>query len=378
LFFSLDVSFLYHDVEVHGVMNSYDHGGNVREISRIYGIDENRLFDFSASINPLGYPQGIKDRTMGAFDTILHYPDTEAYDLITRLADYHGMDRECFIAGSGSTEFIYWIPFIFKPKRALVVTPAFSEYEKGLRLAGSQVMYFQADEERDFVIDMDNLYTRLTDGFDILYFCNPANPTGVLTPKEELFHLIARAERLGTIVIIDEAFIDFVEEASLKVAAMQFPHCFILRSMTKFFGIPGLRVGYAIAGSAVIERLKRDKPPWMINTLAQICACEVLSDSAFIQETRRYVETERGFLHNAINGIPGLKVFPGAANYLLVRIDFRMGLSSRDLRERLLREGILIRDCSNFQRIGNYYFRVAVRKHGENQLLIDKLKIVMA
>lgn len=359
-------------------MNSYDHGGNVREISRIYGIDENRLIDFSANINPLGYPQGMKDIAMRAFDSILHYPDTEAYDLITRLAAYHGMDRECFIAGSGSTELIYWIPVIFKPKRALVVTPAFSEYEKGLNLAGSQVMYFQADEERDFVIDMDNLYTRLADGFDVLYFCNPANPTGVLTPKEELFHLVARAERLGTIVIIDEAFIDFVEEASLKVAVTQFSHVIILRSMTKFFGIPGLRVGYAIAGAAVIERLKRNKLPWMINTLAQICACEALSNSAFIHETRRYVETENTFLHRAINSIPGLKAFPGVANYLLVRIDSQRGLSSRDLRERLLREDILIRDCSNFQRMGNYCFRVAVKKHGDNQLLIDKLKKVMA
>ena len=358
-------------------MNSYDHGGNVREISRIYEIDEHRLVDFSANINPLGYPQGTKDAVMRSFDDILHYPDTEAYDLITRLAAYHGMDRQCFITGNGSTEFIYWIPIIFKPKRALVVTPAFSEYEKGLNLAGSQVMYFQAEEERDFVVDMDNLYTRLAGGFDICYFCNPANPTGVLTPKEELFNLIARADRLGTIVIIDEAFIDFVEEASLKVAVTQFSHVIILRSMTKFFGIPGLRVGYAIAGSAVIERLKRNKPPWTINTLAQICACEALSNSAFIHETRRYVEIEKSFLHRAINSIPGLKAFPSVANYLLVRIDSPRGLSSRDLRERLLREDILIRDCSNFQRMGNYYFRVAVKKHGDNQLLIDKLKKVM-
>jgi len=358
-------------------MNAYDHGGNVREISRAYRIDAHRLIDFSANINPLGYPQGTKDAMIRSFDDVLHYPDTEAYDLITQLAVYHGMHRNCFIAGNGSTEFIYWLPVVLKPKRALVVTPAFSEYEKGLRLVGSQAMCFQASEEHDFVVDMDNLYARLAEGFDILYFCNPANPTGVLTPQEDLLHLIARAERLGTIVIIDEAFIDFVEEASLKVAVAEFSNVIILRSMTKFFGIPGLRVGYVIAGSAVIERLKRDKPPWTINALAQVCACEALSDSAFIQETRRYVETERVFLRSAINGIPGLKAFPGVANYLSIRIDPRRDLSATVLRERLLHENILIRDCSNFQGMGNFLFRIAVRKHEENLVFIDKLREVI-
>lgn len=355
-----------------------EHGGNVSEVSRIYGINEDKIIDFSANINPLGYPAGAKAAVMTGFDAILNYPDTDAFDLITKLAAYHDIDRKHIIAGNGSTEFIYWIPVIFRPKRALVVTPAFSEYEKGLKLVGAQVVYFQADEGQDFVVEVDALCKRLAEGFDILYFCNPANPTGVLTSKEELIRLIAHAERLGTIVIIDEAFIDFVEEASVKVSVTQFTNVIILRSLTKFFGIPGLRVGYAIAGAAIIERLKRNKVPWMINTLAQICACEALSNSTFIHETRRYVETEKDFLHRTINSIPGLKAFPSVANYLLVRIDSQMGLSSRDLRERLLHEDILIRDCSNFQRMGNYYIRVAVKKHVDNQLLIDKLKKVMA
>ena len=354
-----------------------EHGGNVSEVSRRCGIDEDKIIDFSANINPLGYPAGVKAAVMTGFDAILNYPDTDAFDLITKLAAYHDIDRKHIIAGNGSTEFIYWIPIIFKPKRALVVTPAFSEYEKALKLAGTQVIYFQADRG-DFVVDIDNLCTCLEEGFDILYFCNPANPTGILTPKEELIRLIARAERLGTIVIIDEAFIDFVEEASVKTEINRSPHLIVLRSMTKFFGIPGLRVGYAIASIPVAERLRKNKPPWMINTIAQICACDALSDSAFICETRRYVETEKGFLHRTINSIPGLKAFPSVANYLLVRIDSRKGLSSKDLRERLLREDILIRDCSNFQRMGNHYFRVAVKKHEENRLLINKLKGVMA
>ncbi|MBE9572495.1 MAG: threonine-phosphate decarboxylase [Proteobacteria bacterium] len=354
-----------------------DHGGNVTEISRRYGIDEDRIIDFSANINPLGYPPGVKETVIREFDSILNYPDIDSFDLVSGLSKYHGIDQDYIIAGNGSTEFMYWIPIVFKPERALIVTPAFSEYEKGLKISGTEVSYFQTDGENGFSVDIDLLCKRLKDGFDILYFCNPANPTGVLTPKDELCRIIACAEEMGAISVIDEAFMDFVEEESVKKEIFRFSNLVILRSMTKFFGIPGLRVGYVMASSPCIAKIRENKSPWTVNSLGQRVAADVLSDGDYIRDTKQYVITEREFLRNALNEIPGLKTYGSAANFILVFMDSRVALNSTKLRDRLAGEGILIRDCSTFQEMGVRFFRVAVKRHEQNVVLIERLKEVL-
>jgi threonine-phosphate decarboxylase len=311
-------------------MMKRDHGGNVSEISRRYGIDEDKIIDFSANINPLGYPPELKETIIKEFDSILNYPDIDSFELVSGLSEYHDIGRDYIIVGNGSTEFMYSIPTAFKPQKALIVTPAFSEYEKGLRLAGAKVSYFQTDEKEDFSIDIARLCKRLKEGFDIVCFCNPANPTGVLTSKDELCRAIACAGKTGTLAVIDEAFIDFEEEESVKKEILRFSNLIVLRSMTKFFGIPGLRIGYVIAS-----------------------------------------------LMAAINEIPGLKTYKSAANFLLVFMNSRIGLNSTELKDNLSREGILIRDCSTFDGMGDRYFRVAVKKHEQNMILIEKLKEVV-
>ena len=354
-----------------------DHGGNVGEISRIHGIDEDKIVDFSANINPLGYPPGLRDAVVKEFDSVLNYPDIDSFDLISGLSKYHGIDQNSILVGNGSTEFMYWIPVVFKPKNALIVTPAFSEYEKGLRMARTKVSYFQAGNKTDFSVDIDSLCKCLREGFDIVYFCNPANPTGILTPKNDLCRVVACADEIGALAVIDEAFIDFVEEESVKEEIFRFPNLIVLRSMTKFFGIPGLRVGYVMASAPCIKKIREYKPPWTVNSLAQKAAVSALVDGDYIRETRQYISSERKFLKNALNEIPGLSAFESAANFFLVFMGNGVDLNSTGLRDRLVKEGILIRDCSNFQGMGDRYFRVAVRRHEQNMLLIEKLKAVI-
>lgn len=351
-----------------------DHGGNVGEISRRYGIDEDKIIDFSANINPLGYPPGLKETIIKGFDSILNYPDIDSFELVSRLSRYHDIVGDHIIVGNGSTEFMYSIPLTFKPQKALIVTPAFSEYKKGLKMAGAEVSYFQADEESDFSVDIDRLCKRLREGFDIVYFCNPANPTGVLTSKDELCRVIACAGKTGALAVIDEAFIDFVEEESVKKEILRFPNMIVLRSMTKFFGIPGLRIGYAIATPSCAAKMKENKIPWTVNVLAQQAALKALMNGDYIRKTRQYISTERKFLRNALNEIPGLNALKSTANFLLVSIDSRAGINSTELKDCLAREGILIRDCSTFQGMGDRYFRVAVKKHKQNMIFIEKLK----
>ena len=354
-----------------------DHGGNVSEISRRYGINEDRIIDFSANINPFGYPPGVKETVIREFDSILNYPDIDSFDLVSGLSKYHSIDQDYIIAGNGSTEFMYWIPIVFKPERALIVTPAFSEYEKGLKISDTDVSYFQTDGENGFSVDIDLLCKRLKDGFDVLFLCNPANPTGVLTPKDELCRIIACADEIGALVVIDEAFIDFVEEESVKEEIFRFPNLIVMRSMTKFFGIPGLRVGYVLASAPCIAKIRENKPPWTVNSMGQMVAADALSDSDYISDTRQYVITEREFLRNALNEIPGLKTYESAANFILVFMNNRVTLNSTELRDRLAQEGILIRDCSTFQGMRDRYFRVAVKKHEQSIILIKKLREVI-
>jgi threonine-phosphate decarboxylase len=351
-----------------------DHGGNVSEVSRFYGFDEQDIIDFSASINPLGYPSGLKEKIMEEFDSVLNYPDIESHDLVSGLSDYHGISPDCILVGNGSTEFIYLIPMVFKPGRALIVTPAFSEYEKGLSLAGADVHYFPTTQETGFDIDIAALCSRLGDGFDVLYLCNPANPAGVLTPKTDVYRIMEHAGTSGTMVIIDEAFIDFVEDESVKEAIRTFPRLMVLRSMTKFFGIPGLRVGYLLAKSSVVDMMRNHKTPWTVNSLVQKAAVQALEDGNYIENTRQYVTAERQFLRTALNAIPGMTAFDGACNFLFVSMDDRIVLNSLELRDRLVPTGILIRDCSNFQGLNDRYFRVAVKRHDQNIFLINALK----
>jgi threonine-phosphate decarboxylase len=351
-----------------------DHGGNVGEIARRYGIDEDMILDFSASINPLGYSQVLKEAIIKNFDSVLNYPDMDSVDLVSGLSRYHDVDEKYIMVGNGSTEFMYSIPLTFKPGKALIVTPAFSEYEKGLKAVGADVTYFQTDENRKFSIDISSLCSRLGEGFDILYLCNPANPTGVLIPKNELVTLIIHAQEAGVLSIVDEAFIDFVEDESIKKEIFEFSHLIVLRSMTKFFGVPGLRIGYVMAAPLRIAKMKDKRIPWTVNALVQKAAVKALADSHYIMETRDFVSHERDVLRHALNGIPGLQAFESAANFLFISIDRSVGLTSTELRNRLEPEGILIRDCSNFMGLDDRYFRVAVKRHDQNMVLIEKLK----
>ena len=353
-----------------------DHGGNVSEISRRYGIDEDKIIDFSANINPLGYPPGLKEMIIKEFDSVLNYPDIDSFELVSRLSKYHDIGQDYIIAGNGSTEFIYSIPLTFKPPKALIVTPAFSEYENGLRLAGTKVSYFQTDEKENFSPDITRLCKRLREGFDIVCFCNPANPTGLLTSKDELCRVIACAAKTGALAVIDEAFIDFVEEESVKKEILRFSNLIVLRSMTKFFGIPGLRIGYVIASTPCIAKIRETRPPWTVNSLGQKVAAYAFSDRDYIRDTRQYVKAEREFLMAALSEIPGFKTYKSVANFLLVFMDNRISLSSKELRDYLAKNGVLIRDCSTFQCMGDRYFRVAVKKHEQNMILIEKLKEV--
>ena len=354
-----------------------EHGGNVDELARDRGVGEDELVDFSANINPLGYPQGLKQKIVDDFDCVLNYPDLDSHDLTAALAAYHDLDPANILVGNGSTEFMYWFPLVIKPKRALIVSPAFSEYERGLQLSKTNITFFETTEEEGFAVNGEALVTRLDEGYDILYVCNPANPTGTLIPKETILNIIRAADKRGTTTVIDEAFVDFVEEESVKKEICDCSRSVVLRSMTKFFGIPGLRLGYAVARADFLETVARGKPPWTVNALVQRAAGAALGARDYIDRTRTLIRGERDFLFTRLSAIPGLNVFPGAANYLFATIDEKKEMTAGRLWSRLLDDGIVIRDCSNYRGLSERCFRVAVKGRADNEKLIHAVRKVL-
>jgi threonine-phosphate decarboxylase len=355
------------------------HGGNIYEIAKRHDLDPAKIIDFSASINPLGLsPKAKRKIVKEGLSAILHYPDPQCSNLRQALAQFHGLEENQILAGAGSTEFIYKIPRVLKIQRPLIVTPAFSEYENALESSGEgcQIYFFETKEEDGFELNVEGLILALTQGYDALYLCNPNNPTGILTEKKDLLTILAQTEREKIWFILDEAFIDFIPEESLIDEVRAASRLMILRSLTKFFALPGLRAGYLVSNPEVIQYFSRDKEPWRVNALAQMAAVESLHDKNYVARTKEWIRLERKSLTQGLRGIPGFILYPSTVNYLFVQLHPTLNLTAAELRERLIPRGILIRDCSSFHHLGPYFFRIAVRSKRENQALLKGLRQV--
>jgi threonine-phosphate decarboxylase len=337
-------------------------------------VDPADLLDFSASINPLGFSARVKTVLKQHAAAILHYPDQEAHDFVQELSRYHRIPAENILAGNGSTELIFILPKVLKMKRTLLVVPTFSEYESSIRQAGGNVSYYRTTEKDNFSIQPRKLLRELRQGYDALYICNPNNPTGVLTPVDVLKDIVLAARKQSSVVIIDETFIDFAENQSLKHMAQHYENLYILRSMTKFFALPGLRAGYLISSAENIEKMRQQQDPWSMNALAQYAGIESLRDRGYIRRTSQYVKRARQELIAGLKHIYCLKVFASGANYLLVKLHASAPVSVAELYEKLLEKRIIIRQCNTFQGMGDSYFRVAVKKISQNRILISMLK----
>ena len=344
------------------------HGGNVHAFAREFGVRVRDVLDFSANINPLGFPAGIRRAVLESLDLLGHYPDPDSVDLRAALASYHGVPKSRVMVGNGSTELIYLVARGLRPKGALVTVPAFSEYERALVLAEAPTDFFITSEQNGFTLR----HAPGAAGFDLIFMANPASPCGTLLDPEELVPIVSELERRGITVVLDEAFIDFVEEASFKGFLGRFKNVILLRSFTKFFGIPGIRLGYLLASEDLIARLSVYREPWSVSTPAQAIGLECLRDRRFIEESRAVVAEERAWLSARLEEIGGLKVFPGSANYLLIKFT-EPGWTAALARKRLAARAILVRDASNFRGLDQRFIRVAVKLRADNERLVAAL-----
>ena len=340
-------------------------------LSRESGIPQDNIIDFSANINPLGFPDWLRGLVSSILGSIVHYPDPNYSGLIAAAADRYGISPENIVAGNGSTEILHLIPHAVGARRAVIPVPTYSDYEEAVRAAGLDAVKLVLEESEDFRLDWNRLQSMLRGG-EIVFLCSPNNPTGLLLDAEKLRSFVK--ENPSTFFVVDEAFGDFVEGFSSLTRDLP-SNAAVLLSLTKIYAIPGIRLGLAVLESGIAEAIRKVQPTWSVNTFALAIGQAALSDREYREKSKSFVTECRHQLYSELASIPGLHVYPGTANFLLIRLD--TSLDSAELGRRLLQQGIAIRDCSNFDGLDSRFFRVAVRTPEENEKLVAALGQIM-
>ncbi|MFV0438857.1 MAG: cobyric acid synthase [Desulfopila sp.] len=351
--------------------NRTGHGGNIHAVLSETGQKYGQVLDFSANINPLGPPEWLRPLISRELDKILHYPDPEYHRLIEAIATHMGVAPETVVPANGSTELLYQLPRLLRRPRAVIPVPSYIDYARAARLAGMEVMSVALAEDNDFALDLDLLARELR-ADDLVILASPNNPTGMLIAADTLLRLAGDFPK--TVFVIDEAFLDFVEDGQ-SVAGKR-DNLFTLNSMTKFYGVPGLRLGFGVFSREVAARLLAIMPPWTINALAESFGIACLGDSSYQQESRRTAARLRQAFVKDIEQFTNLRVYPGQANYLLVKL--LDNTTAPQLASRLFADGLLIRCCDNYQGLDERYFRLAVRTEAENGRMIEALRHVFS
>ena len=354
---------------------------NIYRLAAELKIQERRVIDFSASVNPLGVSKKVKADLRKHLKYLHHYPDPEAKRLRKRLAQHFEIDTETILCGNGSTELLYLIPRVLNPANVLLPAPTCPVYERACRMhSGTRISYFELNEEDGFHLDADRFIDAMPEGeknepdtphspspCGMAFLCNPNNPTGRLLSRLEIVKIGDAARDRKCYLVVDEAFIDFCADGSAIKDAMNNPFLIVIRTMSHFYSLAGLRIGYGIFPRHLARRLSAYREPWTVNSLAQRAALTALKDKVYRKETMGLMAEEKRFIEKQFRKL-GIEFFPSEANYYLLRM-LNAGEISRTLKKR----GVLVRDCSDFRGLGNPYLRIAVKSRKENAVLIKEL-----
>ena len=353
--------------------NDFGHGGNLADLAARVGCPPERIIDFSASLNPLGPPEYLRQVICRNLAGLSSYPDPRGEALLNRLAETLGVEERQLVAGNGSTELIYGLPRALPCGRAVIPVPSYIDYERAARLAGLEVRCLHLSEEDGFRLDCAGLAENIRPG-DLVFLGRPNNPTGIGFAGRDLLGLVNACP--GTFFAVDESFLEFCVPSSELVDRSMPANLIVLRSLTKFYAIPGLRLGFAVSAPATTALLRRQVPPWSVNGLALAAGCRIVADREYGERTRQTLRGLRHQLREDLERIAGLKVFTGEANFLLVKIT-TPGFSARRLADNLLRQShdhpLAIRVCDNYEGLDHRFFRVAVRTGEENGTLCRAL-----
>ena len=346
------------------------HGGDWAGFEARYGQTP---LDFSVNISPLGMPESVRQAIVGAVTDADRYPDPLCRKLRAKLAEKEDVPMGWVLCGSGAADLIFRVVLACRPRRALLPAPTFAEYEAALQTAGCQITYYGLREESDFAFD-GGILQAIQPGMDIVFLCQPNNPTGRTIPRPLLLEILTRCRGIGALLVTDECFLDFLDDPAaftLVGALEEYPNLLILRSFTKLYAMAGVRLGYCLSSDPLLlNAMVSAGPPWAVSSLAQAAGLAALEEAEYVQRTRTLIQTERPWLAAQLAGL-GLRVIPGEASFLL----FRCGAP---LSAPLGQKGILLRECGNYRGLDAAWYRAAVRNHEDNILLIQAIKEVLA
>ena len=337
------------------------HGGNIYTYKN--------CLDFSANCNPLGTPESVKQAVRDSLDHLKDYPQVGYAPLKEAIAAYEDVKPEHIICGNGAAELVFSLCHALKPKKALIPVPTFAEYEQALESVGAEVEHVLLKEEDEFRVQ-DSFIDWLHKDLDMVFLCNPNNPTGMLTDREFLFRLLRVCRELGIFLVVDECFQDFIREPgqySLKAQLPRYHNLFLLKAFTKRYAMAGVRLGYGITeNQELLEKMTQVTQPWNISVMAQAAGIAALKENEYVENGRQMVFEEAKYLREKLQEF-GMEVFPSEANYIFFK-------GPENLFEKCVKHGVLIRDCSNYFGLKKGYYRVAVRTHEENEKLIQSMQ----
>ncbi len=337
------------------------HGGDILSMAKRLGCGVGDLVDLSSNLTPLGMVPGLREALSERLPEISFLPESGSETLVRLFARKYGCSPQQVLAGNGTTEFIYAMPASVQSKRALVVAPTYGDYQTASEWAGLSVDFFTLKADEDFALDFNRLSARLTGG-ELVFLCNPNNPTGRVVASRELHDFILAHP--ASEFLVDESYLPFVNEPSL--AGFPLPgNLFLLCSSSKIYGIPGLRLGFLVANEEKMSRFAARRKPWGVNRMAQVAGEYLLEHGdGYVQAVRDFLAQTRPDFVARLAALPGVRVIPGAANFILCRLS---GLiTAPQLREGMLSQRIMIRDCSNFTGLDAHYFRVSLQEPSRN------------
>ena len=364
------------------------HGGNIYKIFREKNITE--ILDYSSNINPYGVPESLKQKITENIGILERYPDPDYVELREKLAQLNKVELENIVLGNGATEAIFLFIKVIKPEKVLIVSPTFGEYERAVRVCKNsesqkiEIEYFELEEKDEFRLNIGKLKKELEKKYDLVIICNPNNPTGKFLKMAETEEILRECNKYDTKLFIDEAFIEFLEDGlkeSIVNSGENKKNLFVTRAFTKFFAIPGLRLGYGIYFDKNLEKkIAEKKEPWSVNNIAEMAGITVLDDTEYIEKTLNWITEEKKYMYEKLNEISGIKPYKSEVNFICVKIKDELiskGLNVKKLREKMMEEGILIRDASNFKFLDERFFRLAIKDRKSNDRVIETLRKIL-
>lgn len=353
------------------------HGSDLEKIEKVFGIKKENIVSYSANVNPLGISHKLREVLSQHLDAITRYPDREYTKLRQCIANYTGAQMENIIMGNGSTELISLFIQTNHPKKAMILGPTYSEYERDINLGGGTCIYFPLKEENNFQMDVNALCHQLDDNLDLLVLCNPNNPTSSAITRKEMRRILDACMEHGIFVMVDETYVEFApDEKNVTSVSLTnyYSNLIILRGTSKFFASPGLRLGYAITGNRdVAKEINTRKDPWTINSLAEIAGQIMFQDQDYIRETKELITSERARLYQELSSWDTVRVYEPQANFILMKI-LKEGVDAEILFEHCIRKGMMIRNCSTFPFLDSQFIRFCIMSPEDNDRLMDAFR----